>query len=82
MCVEITQRYQQVVLFYAVAGKVCLNLTQYALGAPFTLVGKQVGEQRCFVRMRQPKIEKPRPNVYIQLLGQIAQLLIELFVLD
>ena len=57
MCVEITQRYQQVVLFYTVAGQVRFDLTQYTLGALLAFVGKQVREQRCFVRMRQPKIE-------------------------
>ena len=33
MCVEITQRYQQVVLFYTVAGQVRFDLTQHAFGA-------------------------------------------------
>lgn len=82
MRVEIAQRYQQVVLFYAVARQVCFNLPQHTLGAPFTLVGKQVGEQRCFIRMCQPKIKKPWPYVYIQLYCQIAQLIIKLIVLD
>ena len=82
MCVEITQRYQQVVLFYTVAGQVRFDLTQYTLGALLAFVGKQVREQRCFVRMRQPKIEKPRPNVYIKLHCQVAQLVIEFIILD
>ena len=82
MSVEITQRYQQVVLFYTVAGQVCFDLTQHAFGALLAFVGKQVREQRCFVQMRQPKIEKPRPNVYIKLHCQVAQLVIELIILD
>ena len=35
MRVEIAQRYQQVVLLYAVARQICFNLPQHTLGTPF-----------------------------------------------